>query len=1374
MNNKQLLIGLGTAAAGITVFGVAVGLSAKIEYTKGDPQKAVKDLASKVDNVAFGTSVFPIDANYTTIKKDLFDDQNKLRSDVDLTRIINFYENKDNKLQQIIDGSSKARLQPHFEFLDFSFDDATQSFTVKYRVQQDLASGKTAYSDIYSKTIFVADRAKFFLNDFQSSFLKTFTRTLQANGLVELQESEEQNKNNIKIPALLRSQDFQREVNSARNASQAQSIINSYFKNFSDLIKQVETSNSNKLPKIGGKIFDVSLVYDSYTNSYIRLDENANPTLAIRIKFSESAKEILSNFKDINVQVIEHISLVDQAGKSFFTTTENIINNLGIQQITPADLFKEVRTPAAPVTPTTPAATQPAASQSSGAVTQQQTGQQTSAGTTTNTNTTTQNTKIDISTLSAFDFVDSFQQTTFASQSKKAEFLKQFVNDFLRSPLTTTLGELSDYQKAGKEFSGIEYDFDANNIRVVANAENTAFDVQIPTKIKLKSSFFGGSSNEIIAQKETTFTLVGFKTNSEILKAQQSEKLTDSTLVLPSFEKLFYYKLNPLPLSEESLKVLEVLNNKDGGIVKDGLRPLSKDEVTSLIASKKFDELAKTIGDPANYDYDFEDQKTKVAAWAGKLNLPTLEDIYKFSTDRTTFAEDHSIYSLNSGKFFQNPNEVASFYASLIAQGPEKAAQSLFSLAKSFGLIDKNVTFNPNSGSIFQQASKIELKGFKTAVESEKKHLEYRQALSYLGRLFDKDSNPIPDKDLEQEVSDFFAKFKVTKKDEFEKIQNDKTLPSYLSFNNQYRELDNQGFFSTLQLPLWVAINVSTLQSDDQVFEKLPKIVKNLDENFVDLTGKATNHLAGLIPFIETSKMVSFADILLAFYTKAAQLSNFSPWSKIADNLDYQIQFEEDNNFTQDKKAALDPILKQAGTQDSQEYIKLNYYYNVVSKTDQESSKVLFSTPKNSIIILVNKQTPENQELIRELDKALVSIPTQYRTARVKDNIFDSLEHLVLSNNYSQNDKIVSSYNVENTDIIKQLKDFGLEETEIQKYQSATTDSEKREIIIKAINDKILKDLTTNSQTPTQTQTNTGGLFSGQVSRNLIFTMLFGSQPKDTKHDIIFSKDSSKSLTEGHTDAKNLLSILLGDKGQDIEELIKKNYSDYQLVVSRIVKADEYNSNKKIVSFSLIKKDKKEQTITDLTKISKAFAKQDSSQTETKAEKLVVTVDENIMIQSGSSQTTNMSNGNIESSYVESNDSKKVSSSLTFDVLVTKDGTAKIDSINNKGKKLHEFFNEEITKYSKEDTPTPAPAPVPQQQPPQQPPVASAPTTPPSTSTTPTTPPQQQPPAQGAPAPSAPSPSPTPPAAPPSTPPTSPTPSPAAPTPSNQIIIQSK
>ncbi|CAT05115.1 HYPOTHETICAL PROTEIN MCJ_004230 [Mesomycoplasma conjunctivae] len=691
MNNKQLLIGLGTAAAGITVFGVAVGLSAKIEYTKGDPQKAVKDLASKVDNVAFGTSVFPIDANYTTIKKDLFDDQNKLRSDVDLTRIINFYENKDNKLQQIIDGSSKARLQPHFEFLDFSFDDATQSFTVKYRVQQDLASGKTAYSDIYSKTIFVADRAKFFLNDFQSSFLKTFTGTLQANGLVELQESEEQNKNNIKIPALLRSQDFQREVNSARNASQAQSIINSYFKNFSDLIKQVETSNSNKLPKIGGKIFDVSLVYDSYTNSYIRLDENANPTLAIRIKFSESAKEILSNFKDINVQVIQHISLVDQAGKSFFTTTENIINNLGIQQITPADLFKEVRTPAAPVTPVTPAAAQPTASQSSAAVTQQQTGQQTSTGTTANTNTTTttQNTKIDISTLSAFDFVDSFQQTAFASQSKKAEFLKQFVNDFLRLPLTTTLGDLSDYQKAGKEFSGIEYDFDANNIRVVANAENTAFDVQIPTKIKLKSSFFGGNSNEIIAQKETTFTLVGFKTNSEILKAQQSEKLTDSTLVLPSFEKLFYYKLNPLPLSEKSLKVLEVLNSKDGGIVKDGLRPLSKDEVTNLIASKKFDELAKTVGDPANYDYDFEDQKTKVAAWAGKLNLPTLEDISKFSTDRTVFAKDRSIYSLNSGKFFRNPNEVASFYASLIAQGPEKAAQSLFSLAKSFGLIEK-------------------------------------------------------------------------------------------------------------------------------------------------------------------------------------------------------------------------------------------------------------------------------------------------------------------------------------------------------------------------------------------------------------------------------------------------------------------------------------------------------------------------------------------------------------------------------------------------------------------------------------------------------------------------------------------------------------
>ncbi|WNM16626.1 P97 family adhesin [Mesomycoplasma ovipneumoniae] len=646
---------------------------------------------------------------------------------------------------------------------------------------------------------------------------------------------------------------------------------------------------------------------------------------------------------------------------------------------------------------------------------------------------------LEISTRTVNDFFASFNKKIYSSvREKSKEVVDKINSELLIKPISLDFGDFNKYFDK-KQPQGVDFYLDLSKAQEKDGVNPQNSNLEIPVVINLYSSFFGDSENKLLGSKTSVFEIPNFK---KVMGTGSAGANIESNL---DTERKTFYNLDSLPTTSAQATSVSVSTTGAQTTQNKQIRIgsttayISKAELENLIGqtgttggeteqtdqskTPKFEEIKKIIGNPFQYAYDFDANESMLKAWVGQQKFPKLEDFASF-TENNFIASDYKIKSLKSDKFFKNEYDVASFYAYLIQMEPAQVLNYLFEIAKANGLVDKNASINLND---------------------------------------------IKDDNIFKIASD--VKFKTT-----EKVYS-------LDFNNQFLGFDSRGWISNLFLPKTVWEKTNTLINDSDIFKQLNQysavkvdaatasgsggasttssgtddglykslqeaaktIKENLKKQSSSILKAGTENGGGgggsgsagasttpssiqaeIKKFFEqkTQPLSTLKDLLLAFYFKAKELTNFNAWSKLGSDLDYKIVFEKQGT-TSTSPSNGETLTTPSGLED----YKLTYYYKVF---DKNTGVDKYQTPKIDLNLWVNKNDTQRTERA-ELNKAVLSIPPSFSLFYLKKEDFEKLKK----------DGSTESKDFEQTEVFKEIQSKIQENNKDLKLSVVSIDEDK-------------------------------------------------------------------------------------------------------------------------------------------------------------------------------------------------------------------------------------------------------------------------------------------------------------------------------------------
>ncbi|UVO15840.1 P97 family adhesin [Mesomycoplasma ovipneumoniae] len=302
------LLGLSTLAGG-AIIAVPLVVFANLELK--NPRIDVQNQAKSISFISIKDKYLNANSDYLDLKKKLLNDDNTKKIDVDLTDFFDFYQTNNSSIP--VNFSTDHNWKPFkLEIFDIKPDDNEQTFEVYWRVSQKLGDGKTAISDLFKQKV-----AYNYVPDYSLSNFSTYSED-HLKKLRPYTNSEVNFSFKKELTKLISVEDFEKEVNSAKNDSEAREIISKYF-NLDETISQIFSNKSFYFESESGiqkPRYDINLVKDQIiTDRY--LVKTATPgvyKLTFVAQFSSDfSKEIAADF--------------NKDSKFFLTTQLNLSNS---------------------------------------------------------------------------------------------------------------------------------------------------------------------------------------------------------------------------------------------------------------------------------------------------------------------------------------------------------------------------------------------------------------------------------------------------------------------------------------------------------------------------------------------------------------------------------------------------------------------------------------------------------------------------------------------------------------------------------------------------------------------------------------------------------------------------------------------------------------------------------------------------------------------------------------------------------------------------------------------------------------------------------------------------------------------------------------
>ncbi|WNM16274.1 P97 family adhesin [Mesomycoplasma ovipneumoniae] len=301
------LLGLSTIAGG-AIIAVPLVVFANLELK--NPRNDVQNQAKSISFISIKDKYLNANSDYLDLKKKLLNDDNTKKTDIDLTDFFDFYQTNNSSIP--VNFSNDHNWKPFkLEIFDIKPDDNEQTFEVYWRVLQKLDDNKTATSDLFKQKV-----AYNYVPDYSLSNFSTYSED-QLKKLRPYTNSEVNFSFKKELTKLISVEDFEKEVNTAKNDTEAREIISKYF-NLDEIISQIFSNKSFYFESESGiqkPRYDINLVKDQIiTDRY--LVKTATPgvyKLTFVARFSaDFSKEIAADInKDSKFFLTTQLNLSD-------------------------------------------------------------------------------------------------------------------------------------------------------------------------------------------------------------------------------------------------------------------------------------------------------------------------------------------------------------------------------------------------------------------------------------------------------------------------------------------------------------------------------------------------------------------------------------------------------------------------------------------------------------------------------------------------------------------------------------------------------------------------------------------------------------------------------------------------------------------------------------------------------------------------------------------------------------------------------------------------------------------------------------------------------------------------------------------------------
>lgn len=587
MTNKQKLLTAGLAAAGITTFGLVVGLASQANYNGQNPRARVNAEISQIKSVAFKNEFAPFTSDYSTLKNKLFDQDGKLKADSNLLDDLQFISTN-NDVYSVPNGIK-------VEIEKFEAQDSQSRFELQFHLSQTI-NNKVAKSDSYTVYLSQSDAVKNALIQY-SDFVRNSLSTIKPIDLSYSKDSKitANNEQMAKPLSLTQVSDFVSELNESANSNEVLAKLSSHL-NFNQILNDINDKATTLSGELGEKPFTIKLVQNPTNNNekqWASLSkDNSNAfDFWVETSFSPETQTRIASSASKSDTIIQKIEVGQNA--NFFLDPQKVINEIGIFELSSLDFYRD-----------------PNSSDERKDIYFEPLNKD---GIQKTISSNFDTSKVDSYKYDAFTFFNELQKISNQDDINKA------INRLLIKGVRLNLGEYQDLpaELVKKYF---RYDFLTKKASIKIGVDNRLY-IDLPARISLLDSVVGGDGSKAIASKEVKFDLDNFK------KVDQNQ--LDSLISENKTGELGGDTAKPLTTSQL----------------------ISSEEISSLIKNQKLNELAQLISSSNGYNFNLNNKMLEIASADAQVPTISDIEAAHWTKNLEQSYQDQNIFSSKSNVF---------------------------------------------------------------------------------------------------------------------------------------------------------------------------------------------------------------------------------------------------------------------------------------------------------------------------------------------------------------------------------------------------------------------------------------------------------------------------------------------------------------------------------------------------------------------------------------------------------------------------------------------------------------------------------------------------------------------------------------------------
>ncbi|WP_341515024.1 P97 family adhesin [Mesomycoplasma ovipneumoniae] len=894
MQKNKAKILIGSAAAIVlmsTVFGTVAGLAAKTRYRGVNPTQGVVSQLGLIDSVSFKPSVAHFTSDYKTVKQALLGDKTFNASSSEFSDFASKFNFLTNNGRSVLAIPNKYKVVIE----KFEAQDEQQRFFLSFHLEETLEDKNVARSATKSIYLSVVDAPKAALAQFSDIVDSNFAN-LVPSPLSHFSST------SVKPLGLTRADDFAKTLNQFETLEEFESHLSKFF--------DIQAIKAKIRLEAQGFGFAKGDLEEPFVFSFVKNPQNSNEwatslnqqvpavRLYLKTEFGPQAKATLADYKHKDDSLLTSIDLVASDKSTLFANTKDLSDQLDVNLLDASDYYIDPDKPQ--VDPTTGVLLPSQLSLFDRDLLRQ-----------------ASNKPVDKFSLFRYDAINFYKQLQ--ELVSKPSAIKDIIDASLTRGLTFSFGKYDLLFDNLREH--LDYDFLVSNAKIRQNSVSGKLFIELPIKIKLKSSILGdtGPNIKTILEKTVSFKLDNFRDQSieDALASlypelsEQLKQLKDAQSAQDAAQQLA--AISPFP-SQSAAETQGATKENPYDLVQGAPKSylLSKYEVKQLIDQGDYKKLISLLADQNSYNIDF---KLGSTLQAQNIQVPSEKEISNLNAtiDSAQALKNADIYSVSTSTF-KNRASLFAYFRYLLSLEPKEAIKKLVNIGSQMGLEFEGYQDLPLNPTL-EDLAKVKIKT---------KFDNYEHSQDFLSQQ---------DADQSQDES-VGTKFGLKLLDFNGYFANDITspnqgmalfLPASLDFPAQ-----STGSTTTAQTTDWKAEITNKLASDKNQLASLPfaiwdkiigqekqqendkkltyKILKNYQEaikiakqpafwNTVDTNNNPQ------VPFKDQnfSKISTLSDLVFAFYTQAALANNWNEYQDSGARPSIKFEIQDDAATSKDQ-----------------------------------------------------------------------------------------------------------------------------------------------------------------------------------------------------------------------------------------------------------------------------------------------------------------------------------------------------------------------------------------------------------------------------------------------------------------------------------------